>query len=31
MSSRTDEDEYGGSRVPSLTITFIGRRRCTRG
>ena len=31
MSSGTDEDEYGGSYVPSLTITFIGWRRHTRG
>ena len=31
MSSRTNEDEYGGSRVPSLTVTFIGRRRRARG
>ena len=31
MSSGTNEDEYGGSRVPSLTVTFVGRRRCTRG
>ena len=29
-SSGTDEDEYGGSRVPSLTVTFIGRRRHAR-
>ena len=31
MSSGTDEDKYGGSCVPSPTITFIGRRRHTRG
>ena len=31
MSSGTDEDEYGGSRVPSPTIMFIGRRRHARG
>ena len=31
MSSRTNEDEYGGSHVPSLTVTFIGRRRHARG
>ena len=30
-SSRTDEDKYGGSCVPSLTVTFIGWRRHTRG
>ena len=31
MSSRTNEDEYGGSRVPSLTVKFVGRRRHARG
>ena len=31
MSSGTDEDEYGGTRVPSPTVTFISRRRRTRG
>ena len=31
MSSRTDEDEDGGTHLPSLTITFMGRRRCARG
>ena len=31
MSSGTDEDEYRGSCVPSLTVTFIGRRRRARG
>ena len=31
LSSRTDEDEYGGARVPSLTITFVGWRRRARG
>ena len=31
MSSGTDEDKDGGTRVSSLTITFMGRRRCTRG
>ena len=31
MSSRTDEDEDGGTRVPSLTVTFMSRRRCARG
>ena len=30
-SSGTNEDEYGGSHVPSLTVTFVGRRRHTRG
>ena len=30
MSSGTDEDKYGGSRVPLPTIVFIGRRRCAR-
>ena len=31
MSSGMDEDEYGESRVPSLTITFISQRRRARG
>ena len=31
MSSGTDEDEDGGTHVPSLTITFMGRRRHARG
>ena len=31
MSSGTDEDEYGGSHVPSPTVTFVGRRRHARG
>ena len=31
MSSGTDEDKYGGSHAPSLTITFISRRRHARG
>ena len=31
MSSGTDEDEYGGTRVPSPTVTFVSRRRRTRG
>ena len=31
MSSGTDEDEDGGTHVPSLTITFVGRRRHARG
>ena len=31
MSSGTDEDEYRGSRAPSLTITFVSRRRRARG
>ena len=26
-----DEDEYGGTRVPSPTVTFISQRRHTRG
>ena len=30
MSSRTDEDEDGGTHLPSLTVTFVGRR-CPRG
>ena len=30
-SSGTDEDEYGGARVPSPTVTFVSRRRRTRG
>ena len=31
MSSGTDEDEYGGTRVPSPTVTFVSRRRHARG
>ena len=31
MSSGTDEDEFGGARVPSATATSIGRRRWVRG
>ena len=31
MSSGTDEDEYRGARVPSPTVTSIGRRRRARG
>ena len=30
-SSGTDEDEYGGTRVPSPTVTFVSRRRRARG
>ena len=30
-SSGTDEDEYGATRVPSPTVTFVSRRRRTRG
>ena len=30
-SSGTDEDEYGGTRVPSPTVTFVSQRRRTRG
>ena len=26
-----DEDEYGGTHVPSLTVTFVSRRRHARG
>ena len=31
MSSGMDEDEYRGARVPSPTVTFVSRRRRTRG
>ena len=31
MSSGTDEDEYGGSHAPSLTVMFISQRRHARG
>ena len=31
MSSGTNEDKDGGTHVPSLTVTFVGRRRRTRG
>ena len=30
-SSRTDEDEYGGTHASSPTVTFMGRRRRARG
>ena len=30
-SSGTDEDEYGGTRVPSPTVTFVSQRRHARG
>ena len=30
-SSRTDEDEFGGTHASSPTITFMGRRRHARG